>query len=45
MGGLEDSTNVIEKPLLSVITAISRDHMAMLGSTISEIAVQKAGHY
>lgn len=43
MGGLEDSTNVIEKPLLSVITAISRDHMAMLGSTISEIAVQKAG--
>lgn len=43
MGGLEDSTNVIEKPLLSVITAISLDHMSVLGTTISEIAAQKAG--
>lgn len=43
MGGREDSTNVIEKPLLSVITSISLDHMAVLGRSIHEISEQKAG--
>lgn len=42
MGGLLDSTNVIV-PELSVITNISTDHTAFLGSTLSEIARQKAG--
>lgn len=43
LGGLLDSTNVIEKPLLSVIMSISFDHMNILGNTIQEIAIQKAG--
>lgn len=43
IGGLLDSTNVIPPPLLSVITSISFDHTDILGSTIGEIASQKAG--
>lgn len=43
LGGLLDSTNVIEKPLLSVIMSVSFDHMNVLGNTIEEIAQQKAG--
>jgi len=43
MGGRLDSTNVIKKPLLSVITGISFDHTAFLGNTIPEIAREKAG--
>lgn len=42
LGGLLDSTNVIT-PELSVITSIGLDHCAILGSTMSEIAAQKAG--
>lgn len=43
MGGLEDSTNAIDKSLLSVITKISVDHTNFLGNSISEIAEHKAG--
>lgn len=43
MGGDTDSTNVIESPLLSVITNIAADHTAFLGSTLKEIARHKAG--
>ena len=43
MGGLLDSTNVIERPLCSVITRIDLDHTAVLGDTIEEIARQKCG--
>ncbi|MDI9479483.1 MAG: bifunctional folylpolyglutamate synthase/dihydrofolate synthase [Syntrophomonadaceae bacterium] len=42
LGGRFDSTNVI-KPLLSVITSIDYDHTAVLGSTLEEIADNKAG--
>lgn len=42
IGGLRDSTNVI-KPLVSVITTVSYDHMDVLGETIQEIASEKAG--
>lgn len=42
MGGLEDATNV-EKKNISVITSVSIDHTNFLGSTIEEIAKQKAG--
>jgi len=42
MGGTYDSTNVI-KPLVSVITSVDFDHIAFLGSTLSEIAWNKAG--
>ena len=43
MGGLLDCTNVIKPPLCSVITTIGLDHTAVLGSTLEEIAAQKAG--
>lgn len=42
LGGLLDSTNVIT-PILSAITTIGLDHTDILGATIEEIAVQKAG--
>lgn len=43
IGGILDATNIIENPLLSVVTSVSLDHTALLGNTVSEIAVQKAG--
>jgi len=42
LGGRYDSANVIT-PLLSVITSISYDHMAVLGNTLGKIAWEKAG--
>jgi folylpolyglutamate synthase/dihydropteroate synthase len=42
LGGRYDSANVVT-PLLSVITSISYDHMAVLGNTLSQIAWEKAG--
>ncbi len=42
MGGRLDATNIVE-PLLSVITDISLDHTEWLGSTLAEIAREKAG--
>lgn len=43
LGGIGDSTNVVKSPLASVITSISYDHMTQLGSSLAEIAVNKAG--
>ena len=43
LGGSFDSTNVIEEPLLCIITALGLDHTAQLGSTMEEIAEAKAG--
>lgn len=43
MGGDIDSTNVIEKPLLSIITNVSLDHQDYLGKTLTEIAQKKSG--
>jgi dihydrofolate synthase/folylpolyglutamate synthase len=43
LGGRLDATNVIEKPLLTVITPVSVDHTAFLGETVEEIAGEKAG--
>lgn len=43
IGGLLDATNIIEKPLISIITSISFDHVAILGDTLEKIAFQKAG--
>jgi dihydrofolate synthase/folylpolyglutamate synthase len=42
LGGRFDSTNIIH-PILSVITTIGLDHMAILGDTIEQIAFEKAG--
>ena len=43
LGGRGDSTNIIEKPLVCVITSISYDHMDRLGDTLQKIAGEKAG--
>jgi dihydrofolate synthase/folylpolyglutamate synthase len=43
LGGRFDPTNVIENPLLNIITTISPDHMDILGQTLGEIAWHKAG--
>ena len=43
LGGRGDSTNVIEKPLVSVITSIGYDHTDRLGDTLEQIAGEKAG--
>lgn len=43
MGGDTDCTNIIDEPLLSVITNVQLDHCAFLGNTISGIAAHKAG--
>lgn len=42
LGGRLDATNVIT-PLVSVITSLSMDHMAILGDTLPKIAFEKAG--
>jgi dihydrofolate synthase/folylpolyglutamate synthase len=42
MGGRLDSTNVV-KPIVTVITNIGLDHTQFLGTTLSEIASEKAG--
>lgn len=43
MGGRLDATNVLSDVLVSVIAKIGMDHQAFLGSTIEEIAREKAG--
>jgi dihydrofolate synthase/folylpolyglutamate synthase len=43
LGGTLDATNVIERPLLSVIAPVDLDHAEFLGTEISIIAGEKAG--
>lgn len=43
LGGLLDSTNIIKKSEVSVITSISLDHTDILGNSLLEIAEQKCG--
>ena len=43
LGGRLDSTNVIQSPLVSLITNVGWDHMDMLGNDIASIAFEKAG--
>jgi dihydrofolate synthase/folylpolyglutamate synthase len=43
MGGRLDCTNVIEDPLVSVISRISYDHTEFLGGTLADIAAEKGG--
>ncbi len=42
LGGRLDATNIVE-PLISVITSIGLDHTDVLGDTLEEIALEKAG--
>ena len=43
LGGRLDATNVIENPLVSVITSISVDHTNILGNNLEDIAYEKCG--
>ena len=43
LGGRLDATNVIDCPLVNVITSVSLDHTAVLGDTIEAIAREKCG--
>lgn len=43
LGGRLDATNVCLKPLVTVITSISREHWQQLGPTVADIAREKAG--
>jgi dihydrofolate synthase/folylpolyglutamate synthase len=43
LGGRLDATNIVEKPLLSIITNISLEHQNILGDNEAEIAFEKAG--
>src|SRR5882757_11024402 len=43
LGGRLDATNVIERPLASIVTPVSMDHIEFLGDTLEKIAFEKAG--
>lgn len=43
LGGRLDATNVVDQPLLTLITPISLDHQAFLGDRLEQIAGEKAG--
>ena len=43
LGGRFDATNVIDRPIVSVITSVSLDHVNILGNTLGEIAYEKCG--
>lgn len=43
LGGRLDTTNVIKKPVLCILTEIGLDHMEYLGDTVEKIANEKAG--
>jgi len=43
LGGVLDATNVIERPLLSVIAPVDYDHAEFLGTDLAMIAAEKAG--
>jgi len=43
LGGRLDATNVVERPLATVVTPVSFDHADFLGDTIAKIAAEKAG--
>ena len=43
LGGRLDATNVIDRPLPSIVTPVSMDHAEFLGDTLEKIAGEKAG--
>ena len=43
LGGRLDATNVVDRPLATVITPISLDHAEYLGDSVAKIAAEKAG--
>ena len=43
LGGRLDATNAVARPVISIITEIGYDHMEYLGTSLEEIAAEKAG--
>jgi dihydrofolate synthase/folylpolyglutamate synthase len=43
LGGRLDATNVVDRPLATIVTPISIDHTDFLGDTLEKIAAEKAG--
>ncbi|XP_051149329.1 folylpolyglutamate synthase isoform X2 [Andrographis paniculata] len=43
LGGMRDSTNVIESPVVCGVSSLGMDHMETLGDTLGQIASHKAG--
>ena len=43
LGGRLDATNVVDRPLVTVITSIGLDHQERLGAELTDIAREKAG--
>ncbi len=43
LGGRLDATNVVDRPLATVVTPVSFDHSDYLGDSIAKIAAEKAG--
>ncbi|OQA92608.1 MAG: Folylpolyglutamate synthase [Elusimicrobia bacterium ADurb.Bin231] len=43
LGGRLDATNIVKRPVVSVITNVSFDHTKILGASIEKIAFEKAG--
>ncbi len=43
LGGRLDTTNVVDRPAVTAITPVARDHTQFLGETLADIAAEKAG--
>ncbi len=43
IGGTLDSTNIVRKPVVTGITSLGLEHVRILGHTLEEITLQKAG--
>lgn len=43
VGGMYDSTNIVPKPIVTGVSALGIDHVAVLGKTLTEIGWQKGG--
>ncbi len=43
LGGRLDTTNTVERPAVTAIAPVARDHTQFLGETLAEIAAEKAG--
>jgi dihydrofolate synthase/folylpolyglutamate synthase len=43
LGGRLDATNVVDDPLVTILTSLSREHWQQLGPTLGDIAREKAG--
>jgi dihydrofolate synthase / folylpolyglutamate synthase len=43
LGGRLDATNMCDRPLVSIITSLSREHWQRLGPTLTDITREKAG--